>query len=197
MGLPKQAKVLTGAQADATLAYLSGTRNPLRNRLMFLLSLRAGLRAKEIACLTWEMVTTADGSIAREIALHNAASKGRSGRVIPMSKDLRVAFEQWRSLHLLASAPHWVITTERSDRTSSQAIVNAFKCWYAALGFKGCSSHSGRRTFITNAARKISLAGGSLRDVQALAGHSALSTTQRYIEINSDAKRKIVELIGV
>jgi integrase len=197
MGLTKQAKVLTSGQAEALLAYLSSTRNPLRNRLMFLLSLRAGLRAKEIACLTWEMVTTADGSIAHEIALPNSASKGRSGRTIPVSKDLRAAFEAWLSLHPVASPSRCVITTERSDRTSSQAIVNAFRCWYAALGFNGCTSHSGRRTFITNAARKISLAGGSLRDVQSLAGHSALSTTQRYIEINSDAKRKIVELIGV
>ena len=64
------------------------------------------------------------------------------------------------------------------------------------LGFEGCSSHSGRRTFITNAARRISTVGGSLRDVQVLAGHSALSTTQRYIEINAEAKRKTVELVG-
>ena len=52
-----------------------------------------------------------------------------------------------------------------------------------------------RRTFITNAARKISAVEGSLRDVQTLAGHLSLSTTQRYIEVNIDAKRLVVELI--
>jgi integrase/recombinase XerD len=53
----------------------------------------------------------------------------------------------------------------------------------------------GRRTFITNAARKISTVGGSPRDIQALAGHSNLSTTQRYIESHAEARRLIVELV--
>ena len=59
----------------------------------------------------------------------------------------------------------------------------------------GCSSHSGRRTFVTRAAHKIVEAGGSLRDVQQLAGHASLQTTQRYIEGNSEAKRRVVTLI--
>jgi integrase len=56
-------------------------------------------------------------------------------------------------------------------------------------------SHSGRRTFITNAARKISTVGGSLRDVQMLAGHTNLRTTQRYIDTNPDAQVRIVKLV--
>ena len=59
----------------------------------------------------------------------------------------------------------------------------------------GCSSHSGRRTFITRAARKVSEVGGSVRDVQQLAGHARLQTTQRYIDGDTDAKRKLVQLI--
>ena len=51
------------------------------------------------------------------------------------------------------------------------------------------------RTFITNAARKISTVGGSLRDVQSLAGHSSLATTQRYIDGDSEARRRVVELV--
>jgi integrase/recombinase XerD len=73
--------------------------------------------------------------------------------------------------------------------------VNLFREWYQTLGFEGCSSHSGRRTFITNAARKISSVGGSIRDVQALARHASLTMTQRYIEMDVDAQRKVVELI--
>jgi integrase/recombinase XerD len=70
-----------------------------------------------------------------------------------------------------------------------------FKRWYENVGLIGCSSHSGRRTFITNAARKISIVGGSLRDVQMLAGHSSLAVTQRYIDGDSEARKKIVDLI--
>jgi integrase/recombinase XerD len=79
--------------------------------------------------------------------------------------------------------------------TSPHAIVVTFGKWFRALGYHGCSSQSGRRTFITNAARRISTVGGSLRDIQMLAGHSALSTTQRYIEADAMAQRKIVELV--
>jgi integrase len=63
------------------------------------------------------------------------------------------------------------------------------------LGWEGYSSHGGRRTFVTNAARKVSLAGESLKDVQALAGHADLKTTSRYIETDPDAQRKLVDLI--
>ena len=44
-----------------------------------LLSVKAGLRAKEIASLTWEMITTSDGEIGNSIQLTNVASKGKSG----------------------------------------------------------------------------------------------------------------------
>lgn len=66
---------------------------------------------------------------------------------------------------------------------------------YCSVGFNGCSSHSGRRTFITGAARHISQVGGSLRDVQYLAGHASLSTTQIYIDGDGEALRKVVDLI--
>ena len=78
---------------------------------------------------------------------------------------------------------------------AKEAIVNMFSAWYVETGLIGCSSHSGRRTFITNAARQITTVGGSLRDVQMLAGHSSLAVTQRYIEGDSEARRKIVDLV--
>jgi integrase/recombinase XerD len=52
-----------------------------------------------------------------------------------------------------------------------------------------------RRTFITRAARKVSQVGGSLRDVQALAGHTSLAMTQRSIEGDTEAKRPLVALL--
>jgi integrase/recombinase XerD len=192
--LGKQAKTLTKGQIETTRAWLAGSRYPIRNRVILLLSVRAGLRAKEIAGLTWIMVTEADGQISQAIQLHDNASKGRSGRTIPMHSDLRSALQD---LHLeLKPKPNdFVISTERSKRTSPQVIVNLFARWYEILGFSGCSSHSGRRTFITNAARKISTVDGSLRDVQMLAGHANLRTTQRYIEPNASAQVRVVQLI--
>ena len=78
-------------------------------------------------------------------------------------------------LAIKASTSDFVITTERSPSTSPTAIVNLMKTIFTQNNLDGCSSHSGRRTAITNWARKITEAGGSLKDVQQLAGHSALS----------------------
>ena len=196
MSLAKQAKTLTKPQMEAVLGYLTSTRHPVRNRVIFLLSVKAGLRAKEIASLTWGMVTDAEGALTDAISLTDIASKGRGGRVIPINKDLRAALVALKAEAEKATRPSpFVITSERAGSTSSYAIVNKFGAWYRALGFSGASSHSGRRTAITAWARKISTVGGSLRDVQMLAGHSALSTTQRYIEGAEEARRRVVELV--
>ena len=199
MALGKQAKTLTKGQVDSLTAFLLTRRHGLRDQTVFLLSVRAGLRAKEIANLRWSMVLAPDGTVGEAIHLTNTASKGRSGRVIPLNKQLRENLKkmlrearQYRRFHPALS---YVVTTERSAHTSPQAVVNMFKRWYGDIGLLGCSSHSGRRTFITNAARKISTVGGSLRDVQMLAGHSSLAVTQRYIEGDSEARRKIVDLV--
>jgi len=194
MGLGKQAKTLSKGQVEAVLGYLAKTRWPTRNRLIFLLSVKAGLRAKEIASLSWRMVTDAGGQIGQAIRLENRASKGQSGRVIPMNEEVRLAFVEYaRTVYLPDST--FVIESERSEEMSPQALVNLFWRWYRHVGFAGCSSHSGRRTFITNAARKISTVGGSLRDVQMLAGHSNLRTTQAYIEANVEAQVRIMDLV--
>ncbi|WP_347372360.1 site-specific integrase, partial [Methylocystis sp. SB2] len=195
MALGKQAKTLSKGQVDALLSYVARTRHPIRNRVIVLLSIRAGLRAKEIASLTWDMVTDSEGLVGTAIHLQDSASKGKSGRIIPMNSQLRIALQELKETSSVVRPSSFVVTTERSTWTSAQGIVNLMARWYAELGFSGCSSHSGRRTFITNAARKISTVGGSLRDVQMLAGHSNLSTTQRYIEANGDAQRRIVEAI--
>jgi integrase len=76
-----------------------------------------------------------------------------------------------------------------------RSIANWFSATYAELGLDGCSSHSGRRTFITRSARMLAKTGGSLHDLQELVGHRDLATTQRYIEGNRDAQRKLIELI--
>lgn len=200
MGLGKQAKTLNKNQVDLILAMIQQTEYPERNTLIVLLSVKAGLRAKEIAGLTWGMLISPDSSLAEQISLTNSASKGKSGRLIPINRDLRDCLQ--RHLMMLSRKIRddgihdlHVVRTQRSESTSAQVIVNMLNGWYQKAGLVGCSSHSGRRTFITNAAKKISSVGGSLRDVQMLAGHSSLQTTQRYIDGDSDARRKVVNLV--
>ncbi len=89
MGLGKQAKILNAHQLQAMLSWLEKGHHAERNRLIVLLSFKAGLRAKEIAELRWSMVMDASGNISDQIHLTNKSSKGKSGRVIAMNKDVR------------------------------------------------------------------------------------------------------------
>lgn len=199
MALGKQAKTLSKIQIETISKHLRTRRHGLRDQTIFLLSVKAGLRATEIAGLKWSMVTDPDGDIYDAMQITDQATKGKSGRIVPLNKDLKKNLVELlrtkKSSAKFDMSSEFVITTERSPRTTAQAIVNMFQIWYRDLGMNGCSSHSGRRTFITNAARKISTVGGSLRDVQALAGHASLAVTQRYIEGDSEARRKIVDLV--
>src|ERR1051325_1490773 len=167
MGQGRQAQMLKPAELKRLLDRVSHTRHPLRDRVTILLNFKAGLRAKEIAGLTWSMVTDPSGDIADAIALPNRASKGKGGgRTIPMHRELREALTALKTLRGDRARPNRpVVYSERADGYSANAIAVWFRTRYAEIGVQGASSHSGRRTFITAAARKITEAGGSLRDV--------------------------------
>jgi integrase/recombinase XerD len=188
----KQAKILSSDHLDDLLIFASCTRHPIRNRLIVLLSAKAGLRAGEIAHLTWDMVVDGNGQISGLIELHDDAAKKGSGRLIPVHPDLRNALLAWRGI---TDGKGSVIRSERGKAMSPNSIVIWFTRAFRNVGLKGCSSHSGRRTFITRAARLVHKAGGSLRDVQLLAGHRSIQTTQRYIDGDTDAQRKLVAMI--
>jgi len=84
----KQAKVLSRQQVAAALRHVRRSRYPQRDRVMILLSVKAGLRAGEIAKLTWPMLLDPDGRIANHIELYDRAAKKRSGRTIPLHPEL-------------------------------------------------------------------------------------------------------------
>jgi integrase len=194
-GQGKQAKVLTEGQIKATLSAVAERRYPERDRVMVLLSVRAGLRAKEIAMVTWGMVTDAEGNVGDALHLVNDASKGKNGgRTVPFNKELRAALVALKVTRNAPEAADRIIHSQRDIGMSPGAVQVWFHRLYAWLGFTGASSHSGRRTFVTKCAKNIIAAGGSLRDVQELAGHAWLATTQKYIQGDTDAKRRVVDL---
>lgn len=199
MSMGKQSKVLTDKQVEVMVSYLSGRRNGLRNKVIFLLSVKSGLRSKEISGLRWSMVVGPDGEIGDTINLTNEVSKGNSGRVIPLNRILKQTLHdlliEHRSLRGFDIHTGHLVRTERQNHTCPQSIVNMFQSWYREVGFVGCSSHSGRRTFITNTSRKIGLVGGSLRDIQVMVGNKNLQTTQRYIDYDTESQRKVVDLV--
>ena len=209
-GLTKQAAHLSPAQVVRLVKFVTEeTRFPERNLVVVLLGLKAGLRSQEIAGLTWTMVTDAEGELTEEIRLTNTASKGRSGRVIPMNPELRKALVTLRAHELgkerAVTGNAYVVTlAKESTSLTTRALSVRFlfsknnekqQGWFQKLGFVGVSSHSLRRTFITNAARAVSTVGGSLREVQELAGHASIAMTQRYIVASEDVKKDLMKKI--
>jgi integrase len=188
----KQAKIITPTMLKLALNRVSSTAFPARDRAMVLLSVKAALRACEIANLDWAMVLDAQGRVSGTIAVHDSIAKKRGGRRIPMHPDLRRALE---ALAWVEDPVGPVIRSARGAHLRPNSIVNWFAALFRDLGFEGCSSHSGRRSFITIAARNVHRSGCSLRDVQLLAGHRSIETTERYIDGDTCAQRKLVSFL--
>lgn len=183
-----QAKIISDAQQRAVLAVLRSSRE----RAMFLLSIKAGLRALEIAGLQWRHVR---GDV---LELTSDITKGSKARSVPIGKVLRDALQELRNDAGNPSDDVYVFENQqmRGYPLTANAVAQWFRYLYRErMGWQGYSSHSGRRTAITKAARVVSTVGGSLRDVQDIAGHASLRTTQVYIEVNSDAKKRLADLL--
>ncbi len=188
----RQAKMFDAASLRRLLTYASRSGFPARDRTMVLLSTKAGMRAAEIAQLEWRMVLDPSGRVASHIAIEDAIAKKRSGRLVPMHDDIRCAL---RSLLATSDATGSVLVSARGGALKPNSVVNWFVKACAELGLRGCSSHSGRRTFITMAARSAGKVGCSLRDIQLLAGHRSIETTQRYIDGDSVGQRRLLKLL--
>ncbi len=193
----KQEKIRSEYHQEKMLQCLEQTRYTTRKKLIFLLSVKAGLRIMETAYLKWRNILSSGGIISGQIIVEDAGSKGkRGGRTIPMHPLIRAELDSYVELIGYIRPNDRVIVSEHKSNGVSQGYVTTMLwLWYRDVGFVGASSHSGRRTFITNAARKISDCGGSIRDVQNLAGHKSLNTTQRYIDGNEEAKRRLIQML--
>ena len=191
----KQAKIPSTSQIKAVVAYLETRRHPERNKVMFLLSYHCGLRACEIAGANWFSVFDADGNIGDHLAIENRIAKMGSGRTIPLSNDIKSALRALHAAKPPPSASYPIVYSERGQAMSAASVTQFFFHLYRELGFTGMSSHSGRRWFLTMGARKITSVGGSLRDIQYLAGHSSLTTTSRYLVTDNHAAQKMVNLL--
>lgn len=188
------AKVLAPGEVRRLQARAGRGRHALRNKVMVQLSFKAGLRACEIAGLDWSMVLTPGGQVGPILLIGDDIAKNGRGRRLPIHPELRALLAKLHGqLGRPTSGP--VVRSQKGEHMMPRSVVNWFRSIYDELGLQGCSSHSGRRTFITRTARLVSKAGGSLRDVQILVGHRDLATTQLYIDGDTDAQRKLVHML--
>lgn len=186
-----QAKTLTERELKRTLDFAALGRHAARDRAMLLMTYYAGLRVSEVAALKYSDVVAVDSTIKAEFQLAPEQVKGGHARVVFIGEKLRrelSAYVKTLKRHEQEQLP--LFRTQKRDHFTANTLCQHFLWLYRRAGIDGASSHSGRRTFITNLAAK----GVGVRVLAALAGHRSISTTQAYIDVNDDMKRRAVEL---
>lgn len=186
-----QAKTLTQAELDQVLRYISTTRYSARNRAILLTSFWSGMRVGEIAALRVCDVRNDDGSIRQEVRLAANQTKGRHARTVFINERLRTELAAYLKTRSLRDGQAPLFYSEKGPGFTANTLTQWFHWLYKRAGIAGASSHSGRRTFITTLAAK----GVGVRVLASLAGHRGIATTQVYIDVNDDMKRRAVELV--
>lgn len=158
------------------------SRNPERDLCLHGLSYFCALRAQEIARLEKRDVTDAAGRLADKLEVTPHAAKYGRPRTLPMPQNVRDALSAYLKKCPIKNGP--LFFNQFGAPMTSGAVQKQLARIGRAAGFN-VSSHSGRRTCLTFAARNIHMINGSLRDVQLLAGHADLATTQSYLEPTS------------
>jgi integrase/recombinase XerD len=191
--MSKQAKTFTATEIRRVLDFVATRRHALRNRAMVLVTFYCGLRAKEVANLTYADVLNNESTVKSEIRLDAEQTKGNYGRVLFVNEKLKKELQSYICSYKPTSSNAKLFYSQKSKSNGYNAntLTQFFHYLYKRAGIYGASSHSGRRTFITNLANK----GISVRLLASLAGHKNISTTQCYIDVNDDMKRKAVELV--
>lgn len=178
----RRAKTLTPAEFDRMLSVAAQGNSPHSDTVMLLLSYDAGLRIGEIAKLEINTLLTASGELGRNVVVMGGTAKYGKPREVPMTRRLREAMGQLRKAHPEAARVAFSYRCGELKYRSPNAAKRAYKAIGLKAGLTGVTSHSGRRTFGTETARIVNLAGGSLRDVQEWMGHACLNTTAAYLE---------------
>jgi len=187
------AKSLTPAELQRVLAYIETQAYAQRNRAMLMMTVAAGLRVSEVAGLTLGDVLDSTGAVRCEVFLAAHRVKHGHARTIFINTRLQQELASYIATRTHQDPSFPLFASHRGPRRhfSPNTLAQHFYWLYRKAGVTGASSHSGRKTFLTSLASQ----GVSVFVLASLAGHKSIATTQRYITVNDDVKRKAVELV--
>jgi integrase/recombinase XerD len=188
-----QAKTLTKEEITRVLDYIRTRRFAPRNRAMMLLTHLAGLRIGEVAGLRWSDVMNQDGTVKEEIRLLPDMTKGRHPRTVFVNIRLRDELAAYAAHARCVDRSYPFFASQKSMKSGfgANSLAQTFALLYEGAGVEGASSHSGRRTFLTNLANK----GTAIHILKTLAGHRSISTTAAYLYSSPSQLKAAVELV--
>ena len=187
------AKILSTSEFRQLIKVVSASNHGLRNATILTLSHYLGLRASELAALKIEDVVDKNLKVKSELSLLAAYTKGNVHRDISLQHTkVKNSLEEWIKFRKdddnIFSLKYPLFASQKGTAFSANSMVRMINNLYQNSGFQGCSSHTGRRTMITNLATK----GIDINSIRVIAGHKSISTTQRYIDHNPN---KIAEIM--
>lgn len=186
-----QAKTLTDKELRQVLGYIALRKHSARNRVILLVTHWSGMRVGEVAALRIADVMNADGTIKDEVRLTPEQTKGKHARSVFLAEKLRKELASYIKDIDTSDATKPLFSTQKRDGFTANTLCQHFHYLYREAGISGASSHSGRRSFLTNLASK----GVGMRVLMGLSGHRQLSSLQVYLDASDDMKRRAVELI--
>jgi integrase/recombinase XerD len=189
--MSKQAKTLNERELQRLLEHTTKTTSAKRNRAIVLLTFFAGLRIGEVAAIRVCDVLASDGTVRDEINLTAQQTKGSQSRTVLLNQRMQAELAAYLQSIRVRDPKQALFATQRSAGFSANSLTQVINGLYKNAGFDACTSHSGRRTFLTNLAEK----GVSVRVMMALAGHKNMASTQKYIDLRPGVLRNAVELV--
>jgi site-specific recombinase XerD len=165
---------------DAVIAQLFAVIESARDRAMYVLMLRCGLRVQEVHNLSMDdlYLQSTPGSLPR-LRLHG---KNDHQRVVYLSAQALAALQDWLAVRLDTEGivdGDAVFTGRLGRRLSVRMIQHGLTCYCRQAGVS-VSCHQLRHTF----GRHLVEAGMRVTSIQRLMGHSRIRTTQIYLHIS-------------
>jgi site-specific recombinase XerD len=159
---------------DAQVARLFAVIRDLRDRALFMVMLRCGLRVQEVADLTVDAIDFGR----RQIFVSNG--KGAKDRIVYVSEDARSALLAY--LAKRSSKAEGLFLVQKGPMKGKPLSVRGIQKrieYYARKGGLKVSCHQLRHTMAT----QLLNADADLATIQDLLGHGQITTTQRYCRV--------------
>jgi len=147
-----------------------------RDKAMFMVMLRCGLRVEEVSRLTLDALEL------KRNRLFVRHGKGGKDRVVYISNDARTALEEY--LTVRHSKTKYLFLVQKGPLTGNRLSVRGIQKrieYYARISGVNVSCHSLRHTMAT----QLLNADADLSTIQDLLGHTHITTTQRYCRVSN------------
>ena len=184
--MPGQARILTSKEIGRIMKFLSSNRD----RVLFSLGIYTGMRFSEIVELKPKQLFTANGGVRNTLKVKRLKRKNTVFSDIPIHAKLKNELLKYKEE---LDSHTWLFPSKDSATGHLSRVQghNILKRVFDDLDLDGATTHSMRRTCLTNMSR----AGVPLRTIQSISGHASLSALQAYLEVDVEDKKRAIDLL--